>query len=84
MFIKLVRIFTLSHNKEYDFLWLCGAQEAKKSVKEIVNMECADYSINTTFISPLWADKTANLIINSLYNCKNEKKSVCSKIPVSV
>jgi hypothetical protein len=49
-----------------------------------VNMECADYSNNRTFISPLWADQTTNLIINSLYKCKNEKKSVCSKISVSV
>jgi len=32
-----------------------------------VNMECADYSINTTFISPLWADKTANLIRNTFF-----------------
>jgi len=49
-----------------------------------INMECADYSINRTFISPLWADQTANLIIHTSYKCKNEKKSVCSKIPVFV
>lgn len=49
-----------------------------------VNMECADYSINRKFISPLWADQTVNLIINSLFKCVNEKKSVCSIIPVSI
>jgi hypothetical protein len=65
---------------------LCGAQEAKKKkmCERNVNMECAEYSMNTTFISPFWADKTANLVINTSSKCKNEKKSVCSKIPVSV
>lgn len=63
---------------------LGGAQEARNMCERNVNMECADYSINTTFMSPLWVDKTANLIINILSKCKNEKKSVCSKIPVSV
>lgn len=63
-------------------VWGTGGK--KKKYERNVNMECADYSINTTFFSPLWADKTENLIINTLSKCKNEKKSVCSKIPVSV
>lgn len=35
-----------------------GHRRQKKKCERNINMECTDYSTNTTFFSPLWADKT--------------------------